>query len=279
MSPGSNSESRRTYRSSQSSEDAFGQQSDHAGAQKFSPDASEDAWTAGTESLLRGPFLPTGTSKKPTSLAPATSGPYVGERPAVDERTRQSIEQLKERIEALESKSDEGPTTGSAPTRTEPLERAMAKLSRYDGLIRQAEGREKADLQRWRVKAAAEVLHSAVTTVDGHVPDKIAEPLREVQTACDRDSSLPGWLDPESFVGMAVIVGMAVLVATGAAPLSAAVVGESMLKETIKAAITTLVAGMLMETGSHQLKSMRERRLASADDQRTGSKSGKESGK
>jgi hypothetical protein len=267
MSPGSSFDSRRR---SQQREDAFSDPANHPGTRTVRSGAPEDVLTSATQSFGQPVRRRRARTEDAPSEALATRKPSsIAKEAAVDEQTGQLIEQLNRRVEALERKSDDRSTTGSAPAHAEPLERAMAKLSSYDDLIRQAEGREKADLQRWRVKAAAEVLRSAVTVVDGHVPDDIADPLSEIEAACDRDPALPSWLDPDSFVGMAVVVGMAVLVATGAAPLGAAVVGESMLKETIKTAITTLVAGALMEAGNHRLRAMKEGRLVPADDQRS----------
>jgi hypothetical protein len=156
-------------------------------------------------------------------------------------------------------------TLQSDPSSIEALDRAVAKLRSYDVLIHQVtDDREKAELQRWRTKAATAVLRTAITATDGSVPNEIADPLRRIEAACERGSSLPRWIDSDSFAGNALLVGVTVLVAGVAAPVGAAVVGDAMLRETIKTVVSTAVASMLTQAGDHVLGAKREQYLSSS---------------
>lgn len=169
-----------------------------------------------------------------------------------------------ERDEAPRREQADGLIPEPEPLPTERLNRAVTRLQRYDVLISEVnDEREKADLQRWRIKAAAEVLRSAVMAVDGKIPEKIARPLSDVEAACDNAAPLPRWLDPESFVGTALVVGIAVLATTVAAPIGAVLVGDSIVKETVKAAVTSMVASVLTQASNRHLEAMHDRHLRS----------------
>jgi hypothetical protein len=154
-------------------------------------------------------------------------------------------------------------TIESQPTSSDPLADAIAHLERYDDLIRHApDDLDRAELQRGRLRAAVRVLRTAVNITNGGVPPRVERPLRQVEAACnDREAPLPPWLDPESFVGTAVVVGLAVLATTAGAPLGAAVVSEPILKETLKTAVAAVVASALTEVGNRGLKEIREEYL------------------
>jgi hypothetical protein len=117
------------------------------------------------------------------------------------------------------------------------------------------DAQQREELLRMRGLAAVSVLRAAAQA-SGVASSEVDEELARLETEY-RQEPVARWADQGTVLGLAVTVGALVLAATGAAPIAAAVVGDSLIKETVKAFVGTMIASVLTETFGR----FRERRL------------------
>ncbi|WP_203780193.1 hypothetical protein [Paractinoplanes rishiriensis] len=133
----------------------------------------------------------------------------------------------------------------------------QARLHAYDEALRYTgERRDREELFRMRGLAAVDLLRAAAHASDIASSD-VDEELSWLEHSYRHDP-VSAWVDPDTVLGAAVTVGAVVLAVTGAAPIAAAVVGESLVKETVKAFVGTMIASALTEMVGH----LRQRRIS-----------------
>ncbi|WP_199513482.1 hypothetical protein [Nucisporomicrobium flavum] len=131
------------------------------------------------------------------------------------------------------------------------------RLRAYDEALQYTvDSEHREQLLRMRGLAAVSVLRAAAQAAGVESSD-VDQELDHLETDY-RQEPVAAWADPGTVFGLAVTVGALVLAATGAAPIAAAVVGDSLVKETVKAFVGTMIASVLTETFGR----FRERRLS-----------------